>query len=234
MIKKIALICAGLLFNTVIFAGIMVEPIVIDTYSAKGTTGKHADLRVINEDNENNAYITLHILTISHPGTPEQKETLLKDPKTSGIFVSPKKFIIAPGAFRNVRIGFNQLPTQSDNVYRIVVSPSASLKEHLEKEEKAEIDIVVAYGVLVIERPAKPVLNIVVERKGTALTVTNKGNTSVDLVNARQCDTQGKCTSIDLVDRLYVGNVWKTTLKQALPVKFTELVGSQAREVESN
>jgi hypothetical protein len=77
-------------------------------------------------------------------------------------------------------------------------------------------------------------VKVELSRKGKQVTAINKGNTSVDLVDAEQCSAKNKCDNLRLSKRLYAGNHWTFTAPKALPVKFNQMLGFDVKHVTTN
>ena len=84
-------------------------------------------------------------------------------------------------------------------------------------------------------RPIHPKPDIVITRKGKAITVRNLGNTTALLTLGKQC-VQDTCQPLPMamqIRRLYAGNVWHFTVPKAAPVVFTQRYMHQVSTVRS-
>jgi hypothetical protein len=84
------------------------------------------------------------------------------------------------------------------------------------------IKLLVGYDALVIVRPEVPQARVVGRREGTALILTNEGNTNAELFGGEQCAVPGSpgCATLP-ARRLYAGASWTVPLPGgAAPVRY--------------
>jgi hypothetical protein len=89
----------------------------------------------------------------------------------------------------------------------------------------------IGYDVLVLVRPAAVRLGVSSRRSGSSLVFRNDGNSSVELIEGRQCDqARAHCTDLP-GKRLYAGAQWSETLQSSGPVEYTikSAAGSERR-----
>ena len=138
------------------------------------------------------------------------------DPEKLGLLVSPARMILEPGQRKLARVAAIAQGNDRERVYRVTVKPVAG---PLEAKDSA-LKILIGYDVLVLVRPAAPRPMVTGLRTGTSLTLRNEGNTSVELVEGRQCDAaRAHCASLP-GKRLYAGAQWTETLQSEGPVEY--------------
>lgn len=234
---KLRLILIAILvfgFVAKVMAAIEVEPIIADTLSQAQVTGKSSktlDITVINLDKKHNGYVSVTPLKVVNPGTPEEKEESVSNVKKLGLYISPSKLVISPGGRKLVRVGFLRPAAVSDNIFRVVFSPNVRLEAKYAPKNSAGIKVLVSYGALVIQRPAKLAPKLDIQRKGQRLTIKNLGNTSIELYDFKQCDKKNKCEKLPDAKRMYPGNNWTVMLPKDAPVTFEQLLGLESKHV---
>ncbi len=182
------------------------------------------DIEIWNDSGER-MYVAVEPSEILAPGTNKEERRPDLRPDQSGLLVTPQKLVLEPRQRRIVRIAAIAPREQTDKVYRVTVKPIAG---PLNTSQSA-LKILVGYDVLVIYRPRDISSNIVAERDGNSLTVTNHGNTAIELFDGKQCSTaSNKCSDLPS-RRLYAGNTWKLTLPFDAPFTYTVSTGNDAK-----
>jgi P pilus assembly chaperone PapD len=189
---------------------------------------KRQDIAVINTDETNNLYVDIELFNVESPGTPEQK---LKKPDPSGkkeFITTPAKLVVPPGERKLVRFLNLVEPGDKERLYRInftpIVKPLELARPASDKEGnliRPGIQLVVAYQVLVIVLPDKPVHQLKVNRDGKSAVFSNNGNANVLLFDGSQCDPENKseCKPVPGF-RLYPGNTRTVELPYNSPLSF--------------
>jgi P pilus assembly chaperone PapD len=176
------------------------------------------------------AFVEVASRLITTPGTEAENAVNSADPSEVGLLSAPNRLILEPGERRSVRLQTLGDLSGTDRVWRTLV------KEVAAPEEEAEgmaIRTVLAYDVLVIQRPTKAASDLKITRAGTKITASNNGNTFLVLDQAKQCVSADQCTDV-IGKRLYAGksHVFEVS-DPAAPVTFRVLeVGKAARTIE--
>lgn len=201
------------------FASIGVEPVIV-SLSVKSLRD---DVRVVN-NGKKIVYVQVSTSRIENPGTKNRKAIPIKNPRESGLLVSPQKLAIPPGQFRLVRIVAIKPNITSDKIFQITFMPIVGkIKQpsNVYNETRMALKFVVGYGVIVLVRPAQLNPKITLSRQGRSVTAKNEGNTTIYLSGGQQCLTIGQCEPLkNLAKRLYPGNTWSFALPKASPVYF--------------
>jgi Mat/Ecp fimbriae periplasmic chaperone len=174
------------------------------------SNGPHQhDVEIISKSTETQ-YIATETYVVEHAAEPNQKRTLFTNPVKSGLLVTPNKMVLPPQARKLMRFLVLASQSEGDLIYRVTVKPVIQGVD--EKSKRLALKVLVGYDALVIVRPKDAKVELVGERKGNALTLTNKGNTNALLQAGQQCDALGnKCKDIN-VTRIYAGRSWTVTL----------------------
>ena len=179
--------------------------------------GAHArdDVEVRN-DGQERLYVAVEPALITDPGKPSQTRTSNPDPEQLGLLVTPARMILEPGQQRLLRIAAIGPAPAAERVYRVtvkpVVGPIASSSNGLK--------LLVGYDMLVLVRPAFPRVQIDGARNGRTLVITNSGNSSIELLDGKQCDlSNGSCVKLP-PKRLYAGAQFTETLSLDGPVEY--------------
>lgn len=167
------------------------------------------DVEIISKDKAVQ-YIAMSAYQVVNPGLPNEKRVDITDPTKSGLMMTPNKLALAPMARRMTRFLLLKAPGETEQIFRVAVKPVIQGVD--EQKQKVALKVLVGYEVLVIVRPVNAKVDLVAERKGNSLTLTNKGNTNAYLQNGEQCDSLGaNCKTLN-VRRIYPGQSWTTTL----------------------
>jgi P pilus assembly chaperone PapD len=171
--------------------------------------GKHVrdDIEIWNNSPER-SFVAIEPREIVNPSLPSQSVRQDPDPAKLGLLVSPARMILEPGQRKLIRIATLGGSADREHVYRVTVKPVLG---EIQSDDSG-LKIVVGYDVLVLVRPAQPVANVTASRAGKALSFSNSGNVSVEIIDGRQCDgPRGKCTPLP-GKRLYPGASWTVDL----------------------
>ena len=224
----------------VLFGRLLVGPLSIN-FLPKGGNSKY--INVSNPDKFKNAYVDLQLYRVHNPGTSESyREPLANNPMTFGVIVSERKMVIPPQGLQRVRVICLLHPQKKDVVYQLLITPENQQLERIQENKKSGkhdyhigLTINFAYAARIIVRPEHPKPDIVIARKGKAITVRNLGNTTALLTLGKQC-VQSHCVPLPMpvqIRRLYAGNVWHFTVPKAEPVLFTQRYMNRISTVRS-
>ena len=172
------------------------------------------DIEVWN-NSPDRAYVAVEPSEIVNPGQKTEIRTQQRDPEKRGLLVSPARLILEPGQRKLVRVAVLSPSLERERVYRVTVKPVAGELA----SDQSGLKILVGYDVLVLARPADPQPRLTAERSGNLLTFRNEGNSSLELVDGRQCPAAGKCIELP-GKRLYAGAEWSEQLGSSLPVEY--------------
>lgn len=173
----------------------------------KPGASRAADIEIYNDSDER-SFVSVEPREILEPGRDNERPLMSPDPERLGLLVSPRRLVIEPHQRRRLRIAaIGPVPTQ-ERVYRVTVKPVSGEVSGSESGLK----LLVGYDLLVLARPPISRDDVAVSRTGGVLTVSNRGDASVELAEGRQCDDQGKnCQSLP-GKRLYAGATWTRSL----------------------
>lgn len=179
--------------------------------------GTHAreDVEVAN-DGPDRLYVAVEPALIVNPGSVSQTRTTDPDPEQLGLLATPARMILEPGQRRLLRIAAIGAIPRTERVYRVTVKPVAGPIA----SASSGLKILVGYDMLVLVRPANPRIQVDGVRNDRTLVVTNSGNSSVELLDGKQCDAIGKqCVSLP-AKRLYAGARFSQPLTLGGPVEY--------------
>jgi P pilus assembly chaperone PapD len=202
-------------------AEMVLSQVIVDLVPGKAPRD---DIEVFNDGPER-MYVSADPFEIIGAGTAAERRQPATDPERSGILVSPQKLILAPGERRTIRIAAIGDRPERDRVYRVAIKPVAGPIT----ADQSSLKVFVGYDALVLVRPAIVTGDVVGERRGRSLTLTNDGNTAQELFDGKQCDGAGKdCRSLP-AKRLYPGATWQQMLPFETPVTYKAGVGTTIR-----
>ena len=178
--------------------------------------GKHIreDLEIWN-DSPDRAFVAIEPREIIRPGSDSQASHQDPDPERLGILVSPSRLILEPGQRRLLRIAAIAESAERERIFRVTVRPIVGALQ----SEPSGIKILVGYDVLVLVRPNTANVIVGATRDGRTLTLVNRGNVSVELVEGRQCPSPSHCSDLP-GKRLYPGASWTTLLPADGPAQY--------------
>ena len=173
------------------------------------------DLEIWNNSPER-SYVSIEPREILNPSLPSESVRKDPDPQKLGLLVSPARMILEPGQRKLVRVASLSADLTREHIYRVTVKPVVGGI----KSDDTGLKVVIGYDVLVLVRPAEAMPHVTGVRKGRALTFSNSGNVSVELVDGQQCKTLHKdCTQL-AGKRLYPGGSWTVQLPSDLPAEY--------------
>jgi P pilus assembly chaperone PapD len=222
-LRAMILFACILLGQNVFASAIAVEPLEVDL----NPVNRYQDIQVHNIGSDT-AYVQVSVARIDQPGLPTQTLVQLNDnPYQVGLIVTPSKVVIPVGQTRIVRVLYVGEPPTSDIVYHLKIAPvSGQLIALYSGTNKlnAGVQLIVAYGVSVYARPLKLNPQVVAQRDGKDLTLSNTGNTSVLITLCKQCSGT-TCQAVpDLLQRLFPGNIVHLNLPKDAPIQCQEEV----------
>ena len=172
------------------------------------------DIEVWNNSPER-AYVAIDPNEILYAGQRSEERRREPDPEKRGLLVAPARLILEPGQRKLVRIAALAPSVERERVYRVTIKPVAGELS----ADRSGLKILVGYDVLVLLRPANPRPQLSASRSGNRLSFRNEGNSSLELVDGRQCRPDGKCVELP-GKRLYAGAEWSEPLSSAQPVEY--------------
>lgn len=184
------------------------------------------DVEVWNNSDER-SYVEIAPVEVLSPGSTEERRVREPDPEKLGLLVSPNRMILEPGQRKVVRIARIVPASDQERVYRITIKPVVGEVSG----DHSGLKVLVGYDVLAIARPANPSPSISGNRDGNSLMIRNGGNSSVELMNGKQCDGAGQCVSLP-GKRLYAGASWTQQLPGRGTVEYVMKGTGQPRPVQ--
>jgi P pilus assembly chaperone PapD len=204
-------------------AGIVLSRAVVDILPGDASA---QDIDIWNDDKEV-AYVTVEPSEIVAPGLAGETRTPITDPGVGGLLVTPQRLILQPGEHKLIRIAAIIPRGARDRIYRVAVKPVAGPVS----APVTALKLLVGYDVLVIFRPAQPVVKLTGERNGKLLTLRNEGNSNVEIYDGKQCSAAraSECAALP-AKRLYPGQVWQQPLTLDGPVDYRIAQGQQTSQ----
>lgn len=173
------------------------------------------DIEVWNDSPER-AFVAAEPREILDPSLPSQTARKDPDPEALGLLVSPSRMILEPGQRKLVRIATLTPPLAREHVYRVTIKPVVGAVS----AKTTGLKLLVGYDVLVLVRPAQPIVSVTGTRNSRSLTFRNSGNVSVEIVDGRQCDAErSQCADLP-GKRLYPGASWMVELPSDRPAEY--------------
>ena len=162
------------------------------------------DVEVLNASSER-SFVAVEPREILAPGTDEERAEFTPDPGALGLLVSPQRLILEPNQRRMVRIAALGEQPARERIYRVTIKPVAGDVSGSESGLK----LLVGYDLLVIARPPIREVDVAVSRSGGDILITNRGKSSVELIEGKTCDwSGGNCRALPN-KRLYAGATWR-------------------------
>ena len=171
-------------------------------------------------------YLAAEASQIVSPGLPNESRHQERDPTKLGLLVTPARLVLEPGQHRLIRIAAIPDRSESDRVYRVTIKPVVGPIS----SEQTGLKILVGYDVLVIVRPSNIMPAVSGTRAGKTLTFRNDGNSSVELINGKQCLAGNRDCHELPSKRLYAGATWQQILPADLPVTYEVKAGKRSEE----
>jgi P pilus assembly chaperone PapD len=204
-------------------AELVVSDLVVELQPGKNS---RKDIELWNNSDER-SYIEIKPAEIINPGQSSETRRELVDPEKLGLLVSPNRMVLEPGQHKAIRIATIAPSADRERVYRVTVKPVVGDIS----DGQSGLKILVGYDVLTMVRPANPVPKIEGNREGRTLVVRNEGNSSVELLNGKQCVTADQGCSALAGKRLYSGAEWRLQLTGDGPIEYSVKFGEQISTV---
>jgi P pilus assembly chaperone PapD len=184
-----------------------------------GRSSRTSDVLVFNDSDER-AYVSIEPREVLNPGTPVERQVAQSDPRMLGLLVSSTRLILEPHQKRLLRLAATSIPTDRERVYRVVVKPVVGGVD----SPVSGLKLLVGYEMLVMVRPSNAgPMTIDAKRTSTQLTLTNRGGSSVELVDGQQCSAGSvKCSPLPS-KRLYAGASWAQSIPGDRRVEYRSL-----------
>lgn len=207
-------------------AGIYLDRIIVE-FDPRGMPRE--DVVVINDSNEERAYVDVQIIQVKNPGMDNEERVTVEDPQSAGLLVTPARMVIPPGGRQQVRLVNMAGSGDKDRVYRVNFKP---VLPPLSDEEESVVRIVVAYQALVLIPPEDPKAVINYERDGTEVKLENVGNSYVKLEDGVYCESSNDsdCTELQGT-RLYADNTWELEVPGDGVVRFNAVNNQGVRSL---
>lgn len=180
-----------------------------------GSADQAQDIEVSNSGEEL-AYVSAEPREILNAGTAEEHDFKVPDPEALGLLVSPGRMILEPGQRKLIRIAALASRGDMERVYRVTVRPVVGQLS----PKHSGLKILVGYDVLVLVRPTTLRPQLVGIRSGDRLVIRNVGNTSVELTDGQECDSQGKNCQHLTGGRIYAGAQKEIAAMPGHPVQY--------------
>lgn len=226
--KIIAYSCAFLMMTApAAYADFTLSDMIVDF---QPDSPRQHDIKIVSMSKETQ-YIAAETYVIENPKDENEKRVLVTDPQKSGLMVTPNKMVLPANAQKVARLLLLKPQTDQDQIFRVTFKPVIDGVEP-DKNQQLSLKLLVGYEALVIVRPKEPKIELTAERKGNALTITNKGNTNAYLQAGEQCNaTGGDCKEVQ-GERIYAGQSWTVTLPHLDgKAKFTVWDGKKSEQV---
>jgi P pilus assembly chaperone PapD len=154
------------------------------------------------------AFVVTKVREVMARGETDEKLREDPNPETLGLIATPGRMVLEKGERRGVRIVPTGKSANDDRVWRVLVSEVAGKV----KDGQSGVAFLLAYDVLIIQRPDDARVAVTGKRDGKTLTLTNSGNSFGMIAEVRHCPTGGTCTKLPDSKRLYGGKSWSVTL----------------------
>lgn len=207
-----ALALTSLLAPTAAQADLKLSQLIVEL----GQSNKAGDIELWNDSPER-TFVAIEPREIVAAGTAAQSDRRDPDPQKLGLLASPSRVILEPGQRRLLRVASLYAPGARERVYRVTVKPVAGTLQ----SSASGIKIMVGYDILVLVRPARATVLLAGSRQNGQMTIRNEGNSSVELIDGRQCDAQRRSCSAIAGKRLYAGASWTFPLLPDKSAEFT-------------
>lgn len=163
-----------------------------------------ADVLIFNDSSER-SYVSIEPQEVLNAGTPSERRVTHADPRVLGLLLSSKRLILEPQQKRLLRLAATSIPQDKERVYRVTVKPVVGEVE----DGDSGLKLLVGYEMLIMMRPANAaIISIVPQRTTGQMTLTNRGNASVELLEGKRCLSGiEKCAELP-GKRLYAGASW--------------------------
>ncbi|MDO6414996.1 hypothetical protein Q4F19_11445 [Sphingomonas sp. BIUV-7] len=221
MLKALAAAAMLLIAAAPARAGLTLSQAVIDI---QPTHQMAQDIEVWNDSKEV-SYVVAQPAEIVAPGQPDEKRVAVEDPAVGGLLVTPQRLILQPQERKLIRIAAVGAREAKDRIWRVIVKPVAGPVS----APVTAIKVLIGYDVLVILRPETLQSGLKGQRQGNALTLTNGGNTNVEVYEGKVCSPAAPTDCQPLPSRrLYAGEQWQQALPREGDVQYRVAIGTQS------
>ncbi|MFN3212119.1 MAG: hypothetical protein ACE37M_03365 [Henriciella sp.] len=223
MTRLLALLFGAVAFVLPAAAQLTANPAIL---SFQGTEDKRKDIRIGNTSSRIQ-YLEISAARITEPGAHPEEYFTSADPQEVGLLVAPRRIALKPGEERVIRVILLDEDIESDKAWRVNIEPTIG---DIETDRSVAVTLL-AFKALVFARPNAPTTDLVGDRDGQTLTVTNTGNSNVVLFEGQQCAAPDDCQRVT-GKRLWPGMEWTTDLPGEGPVSFKTRDMGAERTVE--
>lgn len=183
-----------------------------------------SDIVVFNNDPAANLFVEVQPFEVLNPGAADQQLVKLEITDDPAFLVTPNRLIVEPQSRSLVRLLNLNKSGARERIYRVnivPVTPPPELDLQSEDGVQPQLQIVVAYQVLVIILPENPQPEPAYERQPGKVIFTNAGNANYLLTDGFQCNPADAEDCVDLQDhRVYAGNTWELELPFSGPFTY--------------
>ncbi len=155
------------------------------------------DIVVSNPDQET-LYLQTEIYRVENAGLPNEERIRVVNPDEFKLLISPSRAVIPAGAEKRFRLMSLDRDLEKEQVYRVTFKPVVGEL----KSEKNALKILVAYQVLIFVQPQDGDYQLSLERQGAQLSLANRGNINVEVVEMEYCRAQ-ECRPMTTRGRIY-------------------------------
>lgn len=174
------------------------------------------DVVVFNSDTDANLFLEVQPFEVVNPGQEDQQLVKLEITDNPAFLVTPNRLIVEPQGRSLIRLLNLDKSGKEERIYRInivPVTPPPELGLPSQDGVQPQLQIVVAYQVLVIILPENPQPEPAFERQADSVIFSNTGNANYLLTDGFQCNPENPEDCMDLQDhRVYAGNTWQLDL----------------------
>jgi P pilus assembly chaperone PapD len=175
--------------------------------------------------------LTAQVREVESPGRSEEQ---LKE--TRAVLVSPMNLSLEPGASRQVRIVGVEEPEDTEQVFKLALTPlrgaSPVSDQAFVDGVPAEVRGAPAFEVLILRAPEEAVASLVWKRAGSEVVLSNEGTRSIALTELRVCRGAGTAGCVDSPSRrLYPGTSWSTAVPEGGRLEVLKRVGNDFETV---
>ena len=172
------------------------------------------------------AFVVTKVREVMARGETDEKLREDPNPETLGLIATPGRAVLEKGERRGVRIVPTGKPVNDDRVWRVLVSEVAGKV----KDGQSGVAFLLAYDILIIQRPDDARVEISGKRDGKTLSLTNRGNSFGMISEVRHCPLGDTCTKLPDSKRLYGGKSWAVTLPSDTGVVEVVMQGINRKE----
>ncbi len=154
------------------------------------------------------AFVATKVREVMARGETDEKLREDTNPEALGLIATPGRMVLEKGERRGVRIVPTGKTADNDRVWRVLVSEVAGKI----KGQQSGVAFLLAYDVLIIQRPDNARVAVSGKRVGKLLTLTNSGNSFGMVTEVRHCPANAPCAKLPDSKRLYGGKSWSVSL----------------------